>query len=423
MKISLKKGFILILSTVCLCRGLWAVSNNQSGDNSSDSTEQDQAYEDEMDDIDALFEDAEDDEDAEEKDISNALSVFNNKITFWGSFNAKLVWLQEMYPSPSNRYPGASFSSYIGMTIRPYKDLSLQASFQTIFPSMDFTVYTYFLDYNVLGYAFLTLGRTKKSWGNSTIFDTNILDDKATDEYPDASVFLASSTSKPTSYDLIATVPFFKGQIEGIISYESYSETSLSPDFFEGEVLVEYPIGPFSVGFFSKFWNKVAGTHKNNAYGLEFTGDLFDIHLTGWGSINIDFETPEITYARSVIGVSKAWLNNPKMGITCEYEFIYNHQQEDQYDYMHYMGLKYAWSHVGGSVFSPSLQWFMGFNDMNGVIAPSITISVLPHATISFSVPVFYGNQTVNYQGATITSSADKPVILGAAVLSLSGAF
>ncbi len=391
----------------------------------SDAAGEESGSTDEMEDFDSLFEDAQDSEKTESEPVANVIKFFGDNITFWGNFNAKLAYLQGVYPTVKEHYPAASFSSYIGITIKPYKDLSLQACFQTIFPSMGISVYTYYLNYDILGYAYLTLGRTRKSWGNATIFDTNILDDKATDDYPDASIFLdaSASSSKPTSYDLIFTVPVKKGQFEAIASYEAFSEVALSPDNFEGEVMFEYPIGKFNLGVFAKYWNRVATTHKNPALGFEFTGEVFDIRLTGWASVNVDWSERLVTYARSVVGISRAWLDNPRMGLTCEYEFIYNHQQSDVMDFMHYVGFKYAWSHAGGSIVSPSLQWFLGVNEKCGVVAPSLTLSILPHAKLTLTMPIFYGDQSVEYGGATISSTAEKPVIFCAALLSLSGDF
>lgn len=430
MKLKLFTAFGAIALSALLGATVFAQSAEESI-----SYEENFDYTDEMDDLDDLFADVSDKENAVEstEQKKNTSNDFNDKITFWGNFNAKAAWIQQFTPT-LDHYPAASFSSYLGVTVRPYKDLSLQACFLTSFPSMNFSVYTYFLDYELFGKAFITIGKTRKKWGNSTIFDTNILDDKATDPYPNASLLLAPATATPSSFDLIATIPIGKGEFQAIGSYDSTSSI-LKSDFFEGELSIEYPVGLVSIGAFTKFWNKVGSTHKDPAFGLQLTGDVLGLHFNLWGSLNvgggkkidmddnITWEPASISYARVVAGISKAWLGTPKMGFTAEYEFIYKQNPTGEDDFIHNLGFIYMWSHVAGSAFSPSLQFMCDTINWTGAVVPSVSINVLPHATIAISSPVLFGDQKITYSGASISSTKEKPTVLVVAMLSLSGVF
>lgn len=389
----------------------------------SDSSESDFGDLDEMDDLDDLFADAEDVEDAVETEpVVSAPSSTGSAIKFTGSVSANLGLLAQITPS-FDLTPYASFSSSIGFTATPSNKLTVKGKATASFPDMKLSISTLYLDYILLDKAYISVGRTNTSWGNSQIFDTNILDDKKNDPYFDSKMFLSGVPDNGSGYfNAIATVPIGKGQIVALGSYESTSAT-LSKKNMGAAVSVEYPILGFSVNVFGKYFSEAeSGKQKSPALGLEVTGDIFDWHLTMWGELNENFESMTTDYARAVCGISRFWQSNPRMVLTLEYQFLYDNQ-DSKNELRNDLGAKWAWSHVNGSQFSPSLQCYLNITDLNGIVVPGVTYTGLKHTQVTLTTPVLFGNQAISYNGANITSTNGMPTILIGAVVSISASF
>lgn len=405
-------GLVFFSPAVNVCYGQQTVD--------SDAT----SYEDdEMDDLDDLFAEAEDVEDAKETEpvVSTTSSSTGSSIKLNGSVSGDLGFMTQALPS-FDITPYCSFSTSLGFTASPYSDLTIKGKATASFPSMEISVSTLYLDYILLGKAYISLGRTNTAWGNSQIFDTNILDDRKSDLYFNTQMLLSGVPCNASFFNAIATVPVGKGQIVALGSYES-TKPDLSKDNMGAAFSIEYPVLGFSVNLFGKYFsNALTGQQKSPAIGLEVTGDIYDWHLTLWGELNENLTTMKTEYARTVCGISRFWQADPRMVLAAEYQFIYNNQ-DGQNDLRNDLGLKWAWSHVNGSQFSPSLQCWMNFENLCGSIIPGVTYTGIKHTQITLTAPVLFGDQTIQYKGASISSTAGMPTVLIGAVVSLSASF
>ncbi len=432
-----KTRFILTLGVVLMGTALPASIYAQENFASDQEESWDEWSEwDEMDDFDSIFSDASDIEDAEESVPVTPVSVSTDSksaISFSGSVSANLEGIALFAPAqnPSFRLtPAASFSSSLNFTARPSSDLIIHGGISTSFPNFNLSLSSLYADYTMFGKMYITLGNIKPAWGNAFIFDTNILDDSAQDKLNSNDVvsFISGpGNSSRANFSVIATVPFKAGQFIALAQQEG---TALSKNNLSYAASVEYPFFGFSFTAFAKTWTQASksnGTHKNPAAGLAVTGDLGDWHINLWGAANVQasFANPEFKYGRFVAGVARYWDANPKMAVNAEYEFICDNQGAVP-EYSNRLGVKYALSHLGGSVYSPSFQAYLNVNKLYGAVIPAVTVSGvsgLPYAKLNLTMPVFFGNQTVTYEGMSITSTNKAPAILFGAVLSISASY
>lgn len=400
---------------------------------------------DEMDDLDSMFEDSSDSVGTESTPVASTASPSINSpvgnIVFNGSVKANLGYIQKFLPE-KDKSPYASFYASIGFTARPSPVLCLKGDVLAKFPDMEWDVRTLYFDYILLDRIYLTGGRTGTKWGNSFIFDTNILDD-ATLSVGDSSV-LDTDDDDDFCKDFfgIATIPIGRGEIQALAQYYySGPKQKLDKEFISFAGSVEYPFGMFSLKAFARNWpSAITKTQPiSPVVGLEFSGDLLGWHLTTWGKLHTKvpdkkilytsytWKKEDFDYAKFVGGVSRLWQfgkAGQKIGFVSEFETVFdNRDKENGSIVTNSVGFIGSWRHIAGGIVSANVQFFHNIDDTYGSVIPSLSFSGLPHGTVSFLVPVFYGDQTTTYNEVNIVSTKEKPAVLVGLVFSLNADF
>lgn len=404
-----------------------------------------QSSADEMDDLDSMFEDSSDSVGTEGTPVTSAASPSINSpvgnIVFNGSVKANLGYIQKFTPE-RDKSPYASFYATLGFTARPSSVLCLKGDVFAKFPDMEWDVRTLYFDYILLDRVYLTGGRTDTKWGNSFIFDTNILDDSFLDKT--GSSVLDTNDDDDFSRDFfgIATIPIGRGEIQALAQYYyTGKEQKLDKQNLCYAASIEYPFGLFSLKAFFKTWPDSVTKDEliTPAVGLEFSGDIYDWHLTAWGKLHTDvpdkkilyssytWKKEDFDYAKFVGGISRLWQFGKapqKIGFVTEFETIFdNTDRLYGSEVTNNVAFTGSWRHIAGGIVSANVQWFHNLNDSFGSVIPSLSFSGLPHGTVSFLVPVFYGNQTTTYNKVDIVSTEQKPAVLVGLVFSLNADF
>jgi len=401
-----------------------------------------QSVTDEMDDLDSMFEEAGDSVGTESSPvISSPSNSPLSKIVFNGSVKANLGYIQKIQPE-KEKSPYASFYASLGFTARPSSILCLKGDVLAKFPDMEWDVRTLYFDYIMLDRVYLTAGRTDTKWGNSFIFDTNILDDTFLDKSDSSVLDVEDDDDFSKDFFGIATVPIGRGEIQAVAQYYYKDrEQKLDKENLSFAGSIEYPFGMFSLKAFMKTWpDSITKNQKiTPAVGLEFSGDIFDWHVTAWGKLHTDvpdkkilyssytWKKEDFDYAKFVGGVSRLWQFGKapqKIGFVSEFETNFDNTDKLKgAEITNNVAFTGSWRHIAGGIVSASVQWFHCIDDSYGSVIPSLSFSGLPHGTVSFLVPVFYGNQTTTYNKVDIVSTEHKPAVLVGLVLSLNGDF
>lgn len=406
----------------------------------------------ESDDLDSLFEDSQDSVGTESSPSVSSSSnpVFQN-ITFNGSVNAVLGFIEQFTPEADGT-PYASFSSILGFTARPSSALCVRGSLFAKFPEMKADIKTLYFDYILFDKAYITAGRTGTEWGNSFIFDTNILDDSLLD-VTDSSILDTQDDDEDFNKDFfgIATVPLGKGELQALAQYYYAEGEDLSKKNVSYAGYIEYPVGWFSAKAFAKVWPSSTDSLQYStppAVGLELTGDVFGYHINLWGKAHAEvpekdkivsgsytWKCDDVAYAKFVGGIARLWEtgNAPeKIGFSLEFQSVYDNtgilEDEDgnpSYDseISNSIALAASWRHIRGGRFSQNIQWFHDVEDECGSVIPSLSVSGLPHATVTVLAPIFYGEQSTTYNSIKIISTKEKPAVLLGLVFSIAADF
>lgn len=347
-------------------------------------------------DFDYIFEEAEDSVQKETNKEQNQEPVTQKKekppLSFFGTFSTEAVYLEKIYEreNSDDRKMGALLTYDFGVSFRPSPVLAFKSIVSFNFPSMEISLDSLYFDYIMFDKFYLTAGKTSTSWGNSVIFDTNILDDIVT-----------NGKTSPTGIAIL-TIPFGPGSFEGIVNYwgdaKEFSKNDLS---FNASI--EYPFLGFSYKLFAAKWaNNAAKTAPNagkGAFGFEITGDIKDFHLTSYGSIHpAPDDWTSLYYANFIAGIS-TYKNEPqKHGAICEYQLVYQNNENVTHSFNNQIALTAMWSRIFDSKFSPVISTKYDINNSAFSIVPSISVSdFMPYAKIYFSVPMIYGNMTVEF--------------------------
>ncbi|MBR4386051.1 MAG: hypothetical protein IKP51_05985 [Treponema sp.] len=419
-------GFLIFLAPAQLCA--------KSGQSSAD----------EMDDLDSMFDDSSDSVGTESTPVTSSGPSLNSpmgNIVFNGSVKASLGYIHKFLPE-KEKTPYAAFDATIGFTARPSSVLCLKGDIYAKFPGMEWGLKTLYFDYILLDRVYLTGGRTDTKWGNSFIFDTNILDD-AKLATSDSSV-LDTDDDDDFSKDFfgIATVPIGNGEIQALAQYYyTDRDQKLDKQFISFAGCIEYPFGLFSLKAFAKNWPKViTNTQKMSpVVGLEFSGDVMDWHLTAWGKLHTrvpdkkilyssyTWKKDDFDYAKFVGGVSRLWQfgkDPQKIGFVSEFETVFDNMDKTN-DAVVTKSVAFtgSWRHIAGGIVSANVQWYHNIDNSFGSVIPSLSFSGLPHGTVSFLVPVFYGDQSTTYNKVDIVSTKKKPTVLAGLVFTLNADF
>ena len=387
---------------------------------------QEEDYEEESYDIDSMFDSAEDTELTQEEEQNNQPAVtpvtqdLTQNIKLYGSFNASMGLLGKVYPDDA-LLPFAAFENYLGFTARPARDITVKGQVYTCFPDFGITIDQLYVDYILKDFMYITAGATATAWGNSLLFDTNILDDEDTD----VTVVFNNEHKATKRFDALFTIPVGRGQIQAIGMYNGSNVNDLDKKYLSYAAAVEYPLGPFSIKLFGRKWASADEKAMKPAVGAEISTDLFGNHINLWGKIHTPrgrFE--DISYAKFVGGISHLWTpdNLGKIGFVAEYQFIYDSRStDDKKDVKRSndLALTFAWRHIGQSDISVAAQWYIHLDDKSGYFIPSLSLDTFSHVTMTFIAPIIYGGASYTYK-TTFTSTKDFPTILLGVIFTLS---
>lgn len=382
-----------------------------------------------IDDMENIFDDAEDisvsDEKAAEQETAYTEANQAEKFSYNGSVEAGVGGMAKT--SPEKEFsPYAAFEARIGVTLRPADILTIKTDAYAAFADMnkenqmEWKLNTLYFDYILYDKVFITVGRTATAWGNSRMFDTNILDDSSNTLITDASVLEAPDTDNAQFFDAIVTVPINHGYVQTLMMYYPFSSGITQNDLsFAAEV--EYPFGPVAINIFGRTWADTDKHKMDPACGAQLTAEIMKFHLGAWSKVNIGRKGPN--YSKTVLSVYRMWDEQPKIGFIFEYQLVYNNiknkineddpSTKNDAAVSNAIALTWTWRHIFGSDFSPMFQMFNDFENNCGAFIPAVSWTGLPLVTITFIAPIFYGNQTnVDYNDLYITSTSDKPSVL-----------
>lgn len=377
-------------------------------------------------DVDSMFESAEDVEVPKEQEqsappvVTPVAGDMLQNIKLYGSFNASMGLVGKIYPDDL-LMPFASFENYLGFTARPAKDISVKGQVYTSFPNFEITIDQLYFDYILEDFMYITAGATATSWGNSLLFDTNILDD----ESDDVTVLFKTEHEATKRFDAIFTIPVGRGQIQAMGMYKSSNVDDLSSKYLSYAGAVEYPLGPLSIKLFGRKWASADPKAMQPALGAEITTDLFGNHINLWGKVHFprgDFE--DVSYAKFVGGFSRLWSteNMGKIGFCAEYQFIYDSRStETKKDAKrsNNLGFTFVWRHIAKSDISVAANWYLNLDENSGYFIPSLSLDTFSHVTMTFIAPIIYGGASYTYK-TTFNSTKDLPTILLGVIFTLS---
>lgn len=367
-----------------------------------------------------LFDDAEDSQGVESAPVTTAATSSasdEKKIDWWGHLNASGGLIFRMFPE-GKLEPFATMSNTLGFTAKPFDDFVVRGSFYSEFPAFNFNLTSLYFDYIMNDKLYITAGKTGTAWGNSQIFDTNILDDEG-----DGTVVnpYTDETATGDRFDAILTLPILKGEIQGVGMYSIGEELSRDNLSFAGKI--QYPFGPVSLEVFGRKWATSDRYYMDPAVGLSLTTDLFRNHLTLWGKAHFNPHDPmDYKLLKFVGGLSRIIDSDAygKFAFAAEYQLTYDPDKPEDKRMTHDIGLSVGWSHMMGSNFSPVVRWWYNPITKQGYILPSLTFTGLRHVDITLTVPYIFGGATYSYGNASWSSTPDEPLVVFGLVFSLS---
>ncbi len=371
-----------------------------------------------------MFEEAEDVEGVESTPVTDSPAkgtTDEKKFEWWGSLTASGGISFQMFPEGSTS-PFAFMSNTLGFTAKPFDDMVVRGSFYSEFPTFNFNLTSLYFDYIMNDRLYITAGKTGTGWGNSRIFDTNILDDsgdgRVVNPYTD-------ETNTGQRFDAILTLPIWKGEIQGVGMYAIGEE--ISKDNLSVAAKIQYPFGPVSVELFGRKWATSDRYWMQPAVGASLTTDILKNHINLWAMTHfspddikdLDFK-PGIS--RFVGGVSRVIETNAwgKFGIAAEYQMTYDPDKAEGDKLTHDVGVTFGWSHAMGTDFSPAVRWWYNPISKQGYVLPSLTYSGLRHMDISLTVPYIFGGATYSNGKTSWSSTPDEPLVVSGLIFTLS---
>lgn len=340
---------------------------------------------DNFDDLDSLFADAEDIVVKEKTTPPTPIITDKNKsIKFTGFLDSDLGFGVSISPDDYFKPQGYfAFEHYTYMSARASDIFGIKASLKTIFPSFSFSLYELYFDYLLLDFLYIQAGKRNITWGNTELFENNILSDSVNG----TSIGLSFNLFK-TNFSLIAL-----SQISwGGGNVPSFSNLSFASS-------IERVFGKLQVNIFGRKWASEDLNHKNPVLGLESKINLwgFDLYNQTISHIKFDFENFKNTQLDKLyftVGLMKDW-ENPRIGFIVEYQWIYydktiNPTMKDSHK-LYFKGLV---SRLFKSTSKIGLEFEHDFVNNIGVITPGYIYYALPHTDVKVGIPITYSPET-----------------------------
>ncbi len=378
---------VLLFTVLISCNSFFA-----TGINAQDAAELTETQDDEMD-WDILFDDAEDTHVEESaapvvSKVENSGS-WNLPIRFTGSFTAGagIITALTRDDSTRNTLPAAYATGNFGLIFKPSDKISVTASVSTTIPtSPSVNLNTFYMDYNLWDRAFLTAGKVTKSWKNSELVST-------------------TETFSPGIALAALDIPLPHGaNIETIICLNTMDKASF--ESMDYAAAIQFPL----FGFSFKPFCRVIPDKQTIKSGLYLSGDLFTLHVAAYGNAKFANNYTEYSDSDFAIEAGRYWEVPQKIGFMAGYESNYSMTG----GYKQTVKLTTAWSHVGGSIFTPIITGTYEITNNAFTVIPATQISgILPHATVYAILPMIYGNTSYTFDSdnssyTTLNGAEDK---------------
>lgn len=411
MKKIVEKAFVITLSFIFAAQSLAA---QEKVDNDLEiESELEAGIPDEMDDLDDIFSTPEDTTPiiTEPEPQKDEIPQSRRGIVFSGNLNARLGG--EIYYPIEESQPGAVFESKLGFSARPTDYFSIKGTILVKFPEMELGLYELYMNYNFWNFAYVMAGKKELTWGNSKIFDTNILDDESNYEYNPEDLLLNKTTKmKNSKFAIQVDVPVWKFNLEGLVYYEQFEKsTELDPQASIGNLCYAAKLDAnLRNCAFDVFWKTWADKDPNRypqAIGCDLNFQLGELHIYGQYFTHLQELNGKIQNPRSKGTASLWWATRDKanLGFVLEYQIVYdwygldnpNPEAEDWDSSKYikqYLAFQGVWARIGGSRFTAAVKYFHDFYEQYGTVIPGIKIhDIVPSADLDIGIPVYYGSK------------------------------
>lgn len=388
---------VISINTVC--------ADVPGGTSASEQTE------DFSDDLNSLFDDASDTGAiVTEKKEDAALSDANSKrgIVLNGNLDTRLGGY--MWFSPYDVSPGALFESTVSFSSHPIDSFSIKGSLLVSFPSMQLGMYELYFTYSIFDFAFITAGKKEISWGNSRMFDTNILDDTFDYEYTADDILYDDKIDLDNSkFTVMMSIPFWRFNLIGLVTHFNYKGIPWKDYDMSTEIIrdlsyaakLEANLWNFSVDIFWKYW---ADNDKgfDPAFGADLNFQLGDFHFYAQVFTHMNNRQSPIVFPRTKGTASLWWYTQEKvnLGFCLEYQYVYDwygygssEPLEPSEYFKQYLAFEGAWGRIGGSKFTLVLKYMHDFFEKKGTVIPGVKVhDLFPCADLDFGIPIEYGS-------------------------------
>lgn len=339
---------------------------------------------DEFDDFDSLFSEAEDIIVEEQKEAPKPTSSSNNSINFMGSLDTDIgigfSSSSEDYFTPLGYF---ALEHYTYMNARASDIFGIKASIKTNFPNFSLSLHELYFDYMLLDFLYIQAGKREISWGNTELFDYNLLSDSI------------NGASIGMSFNLFNTN--FSAIVLSQVNWGGGTTPNISNISFAGSI--ERVFGKLQLNLFARKWASEDKNKKNPAIGLENKINLWGFDLYNQTITHLDFDTKNIKNTKFdrlyfTVGLMKDW-ENPRIGFIIEYQWIFydktlNPTAIDSHK-IHFKGLV---SRLFKNTSKIGLEFVHDFVSNNGIITPGYIYYALPHVDINIGIPITYSSST-----------------------------
>ena len=406
MKKKVQKLVILLFFSFAVAGMLYAKENvhDPGTEQSAEFTE----------DIDSLFEDTSDTGAIVTPVSAKPVECESEKkkgIIFTGSLDPRLggyVWF-----NPYDVLPAAVFESKVSFKSRPIDSFSMNGTLLVSFPQMQLGLYELYFTYSIFDIAFITAGKKEFQWGNSRMFDTNILDDKNDYKYSAEEILYDNPLDiNKSKFSVMMSIPFWKFNLVGLVTHYKYddkvewSNYSYSDFINDLSYAAKFEANLWNVSFdiFWKYWANNDSHGFDPAFGADLNFQLGDFHFYTQFFTHFNNRTEKITFPRTKGTASIWWYTQEKvnLGFCLEYQCIYDwygygttEPLEPGEYFKQYLAFEGVWGRICGSQFSLVLKSLHNFYERKGTVVPGVKIhDLFPCADLDFGIPVNYGSDS-----------------------------
>ena len=263
---------------------------------------------------------------------------------------------------------GGTLTNYIYLDARPDPSFRIHGALEMAFPGFTPRMSELWFDYSMADVLFFRGGRQIIGWGNSRIFGAgDLMDNSST-----ALALKMYFPFGPNGLTLVTLVqdPGALGDLTGL-KPEAAPRFDLVIGSFEFSQAANIQLGSVT---------RWASMVKTSHFGMDFFGEAFGT----W----VPDSMPVVSFFES------AFWQTPSQRLSLYVEHFYNGSSPQKSDQRIALlgSLK-----LGG--FTLGAQWTHAFADGSGLVMPALSFSPFNHLTVTFGLPVSYGDDGSIYAG------------------------